>query len=323
MIKKRSGSKAIPTDILFGGSDIMKQFVKAAKKKTLGFYEKNKVNEIEKYIELSFTTEDFLASRKSLKKYTHFITNPPFGYHVASDEGVDWARGRVQKSAVFIDKLITKGNQGQKIIAILPHVLLSGSRYKRWRSFIEENSSSIEIFPWGRFSQSADVDVFILKLTIGKESNAYFPKLSTAPCTHKNIGDLFDVKVGPVVPHRNIGKGKWVRYIEVKDSLPWKSIEAKRSIRFKSTTYSPPFIVIRRTSSPTDKKRIVASLIIGNHPVAVENHLIIVKPKSKSLEDCEKLISQLQGSSVDSLVNKQNRCRHLTTQLIKEIPIPW
>ena len=264
-----------------------------------------------------------MASRKSLKKYTHFITNPPFGYHVASDEGVDWARGRVQKSAVFIDKLITKGNQGQKIIAILPHVLLSGSRYKRWRSFIEENSSSIEIFPWGRFSQSADVDVFILKLTIGKESNAYFPKLSTAPCTHKNIGDLFDVKVGPVVPHRNIGKGKWVRYIEVKDSLPWKSIEAKRSIRFKSTTYSPPFIVIRRTSSPTDKKRIVASLIIGNHPVAVENHLIIVKPKSKSLEDCEKLISQLQGSSVDSLVNKQNRCRHLTTQLIKEIPIPW
>ena len=55
--------------------------------------------------------------------------------------------------------------------------------------------------------------------------------------------------------------------------------------------------------------------------VAVENHLIVVKPKNSSLSDCKKLMNILRSENTNNFLNKRIRLRHLTIQMVKDIPI--
>jgi len=83
---------------------------------------------------------------------------------------------------------------------------------------------------------------------------------------------------------------------------------------------SPPFVVIRRTSSPSDNPRARATIIRGNQSVAVENHLIALKPKSGYVRDCQKLTKMLAKPATDIFLNQRIRCRHLTVSAVKDIP---
>ncbi len=58
-----------------------------------------------------------------------------------------------------------------------------------------------------------------------------------------------------------------------------------------------------------------------NEMVAVENHMIIIKPKSNSIGECKKLMKILRSKSTNEFLNSRIRLRHLTVQVIKDIPL--
>src|SRR3546814_21111579 len=79
------------------------------------------------------------------------------------------------------------------------------------------------------------------------------------------VGDYFTVKVGPVVPHRHPQTGPWRAFACAKTIPAWSTTyvpEVRR--RFQGTVFPPPFVVVRRTSSPNDRERAVGALILGN-----------------------------------------------------------
>ena len=134
------------------------------------------------------------------------------------------------------------------------------------------------------------------------------------------IADFFDAKVGPVVPYRTPKNGPWYSYLTCNSALPWKTIKKMPNRRFSGTIFNPPFVVLRRTSSPSDKHRALASIVLGSSPVAVENHLIVLIPKDSSIKTCKLLIDNLKRKETQVWLNKRIRCRHLTVTAIKELP---
>lgn len=56
---------------------------------------------------------------------------------------------------------------------------------------------------------------------------------------------------------------------------------------FDGKVIQPPCILIKRTSSPSDKFRAAATLVNLKQPIAVENHLIVVTPKDGKLKSCK------------------------------------
>jgi hypothetical protein len=87
------------------------------------------------------------------------------------------------------------------------------------------------------------------------------------------------------------------------------------------TIFAPPFVAVRRTSSPSDRKRAVGSIILGNRPVAVENHLLVLTPNDGRLESCAELLVLLACDATSDYLNLAIRCRHLTTRSV--MGIPW
>jgi hypothetical protein len=92
--------------------------------------------------------------------------------------------------------------------------------------------------------------------------------------------------------------------------------------RFKGRINRPPFVLIRRTSAPDDKDRVVTTIVGGARPVAVENHLLVLRPLHGGLEDCRRLARWLQGDQVRRAIDKMIRCRHLTVRVIGELRLP-
>jgi hypothetical protein len=80
-------------------------------------------------------------------------------------------------------------------------------------------------------------------------------------------------------------------------------------------------VVIRRTSRPGDAYRATATVIGGESPIAVENHLLVCEPKDRKLATCKKLMLQLKTDAVNKYLNGRIRCRHLTVQAIEELPL--
>ena len=248
--------------------------------------------------------------------------NPPFG-QMDAPKDCTWAKGRVQVAGVFIDSVIKKVPNNSHIVAILPDVLRSGSNYSKWRQMVASYSESLEIEMSGKFDRTTDVDVFIMHLKTTERGN----NQSKWPKQQPNFGncsavlsDMFDIHVGPLVPYRNPNKGSWKYYVDSAEAKPWETITVNSKKRFKGPCYDTPFVVIRRTSSPTDKYRAVGSIIKSHSPVAVENHLIIAKPKDNTLKKCKDLLDRLKDSRTNMWLNNRIRCRHLTVSAIKEIP---
>jgi len=267
--------------------------------------------------------QDTLSLNRPTAQANCVVVNPPFGYMTAPGS-CQWTTGKVQIAAIFIEKILSSAPNGQHIVAILPDVLRSGTRYKKWRNIVSDLTSYLDIEIIGRFDAKTDVDVFVLHMVVGKsnkKSTEWYSETSRTSRIKLKISDLFEVSVGPVVPHRCLHKGNWYSYLNTSSAIPWSIVSKLPKRRFKGTVVKPPFAVVRRTSNPDDKYRAVASIIMGSSPVAVENHLIVLKPKDGTIMRCKKLIEFLKGASANQWFNKRIRCRHLTVSSVKEMPL--
>jgi hypothetical protein len=258
----------------------------------------------------------------ALEKATHIIVNPPFR-KVRAPGACPWAQGTVNSAALFMADLVEKSTPGTLILAILPDVLRSGSRYAKWRRFVEERARVASVRVYGRFDKDTDVDVFVLSLAVRAAPHAdvdaiWLPRLVG---DSKTVGDHFSISVGHVVDYRAKHQGPRVPFVRTGDLPPWivlREVDSRR--RWNGTMVKPPFVALRRTSAPGDPARAPATIIAGKRPVAVENHLIILKPYDGKLGTCHKLITVLQSSKTDAWLDQRIRCRHLTVGSVAELP---
>jgi hypothetical protein len=269
-----------------------------------------------------FLQSDFIASKRPLPAVTSVVMNPPF-IMIPAPARCEWASGAVNAAAVFVDRVLAQLPPDKRIIAILPEVLRSGTRYLRWRELVARRMSILRCEPRGLFSDHADVDVFILEGVTTHSAGAMdcWPS-GQRKAGRSVLGDVADVTVGPVVPHRHKKKGLSLRYITAKSLPRWKTLHRiKNRRRFSGTLFTPPFVAVRRTSSPHDPERAVGTLVAGKKPVAVENHLLVVKPTTATLKDCHRILQSLKNRSTTAWLNNRIRCRHLTVGVLKGLPL--
>lgn len=269
---------------------------------------------------------NYIPQSDLTEKVDCVVMNPPF-LEVDAPKDCTWSSGKVQLAAIFTEAVIKSGKEGQKIVAILPDVLRSGTRYEKWRNLVSRHMEIISVQIFGRFDKKTDVDVFILHankreiptdLVVGWGREAKI--LNELPDGWR-LKERFDISVGSVVPHRHKNKGNWQLYIDVANAPKNSELIVSKKRRFNGRLHRGPFVVIRRTSSPSDAQRAIPTIILNCEDIAVENHLIVLIPKDKKIESCQKLAKLISTDSVQTWLNQEIRCRHLTTTVIKEIPI--
>jgi hypothetical protein len=305
------------------GYDLYDSFIKTTKIRLIlealnrGAEKDCSLDEALQYFNNIKTQNTMSLERFDLQNVTHAIMNPPFS-NWESPEVNYWKKGKVNSAGVVIDHYIRNLPNECLISAILPDVLRSGSRYEDWRCHTSDNmEGTCEVI--GRFNKKTNVDVFILGGTIrpNKSNLSWFSQLQE----YTPVSSYFDVCVGPLVAYRDPLDGKKHPYIHSKNATLWKTIKEFDEFRnFKGRVIEPPFVVIRRTSSPSDRYRASGTIISGKNPVAVENHLIVIKPKSSTLKDCNKLLKLFKSEQTNEFLNERMRCRHLTVGIVKKIP---
>lgn len=260
-----------------------------------------------------------LVSSESLKNVTHVIMNPPFTIWPSPKENY-WKSGKVNAAGIIFDKYLRILPNGCNISAILPDVLRSGSRYEDFRLFTSSKLAA-QCNIWGRFNTKTDVDVFILSgfsLAETKEQIIWFKSLGK----YIPLSDLYDVCIGPLVAYRDPEKGDLYPYFHPRNAPAWEVVtDISEKRRFLGKVLLPPFIVVKRTSSPSDRYRASATIININEAVAIENHMIVIKPKSLTLKDCKRLLKILKSQQINDFLNERIRLRHLTVSVIKDIPL--
>jgi len=257
--------------------------------------------------------------------YAHadrLIMNPPFCARDAP-ERCEWAEGKVNAAALLTETAVRNAKRDARILAILPDVLRSGTRYARWRGMVGALADVERVQPHGLFDERADVDVFLLGLTIGERHGGGSPEDWTFGRLKEGatVSTRFEVRVGPVVPHRHKDAGTSYRYIRAPKLPPWGTkhrISEQR--RFSGTVFAPPFVAVRRTSSPSDSKRAVATVVLGLGEVAVENHLLVCVPRDGTVGACHELLRRLRLARTDAWLNRRIRCRHLTVSALADMP---
>jgi len=252
-----------------------------------------------------------------LKHVTHSIMNPPFTIGSSPKENY-WKDGKVNTAGVILDKYLRLLPNHCDISAILPEVLRSGSRYQDFREFVSSNMiATCNI--WGRFNSKTDVDIFILAGRSTKTSQSISWCKQLESCTQ--ISDYFDVRTGPLVAYRDPEEGTAYPYFYAKNCPAWESLTNATDYRsYQGKILTPPFIVVKRTSSPSDRFRASATLINLKEPVAIENHLIVIKPKDRKVNTCKKLLKTLKSPETNEFLNERIRLRHLTVGVMKDIP---
>ncbi|MBI3884271.1 MAG: SAM-dependent DNA methyltransferase [Opitutae bacterium] len=251
---------------------------------------------------------------------TIILMNPPFYAQKAPADCAWWGYGEVNVAAVFVAEYLARVKPGTRMMAILPEVLRSGSYYSKWRTHVAERSSALTIQSWGRFDANADVDVFMLDIVKSK-SKEPVKRWPTTRANPNSLGDSFDVSVGAVVPHRHKKRGMLRRFLDARSAPTGGTItRVSKCRKFKGTVVQPPFVVVKRTSRPGDKLRAAPTIVTGSRPVAVENHLIVCRPKGRTQAECRQLLAQLQSPHVTDFLNREMRCRHLTVGVVRRIP---
>jgi hypothetical protein len=263
---------------------------------------------------------DYLQDKEKFADLDVIVTNPPFG-EVRLEVHCPWGKGKVQRAGLFLWEMIVSAKVGQHLVAVLPDVLRSGTRYAAWRKVVEEQCVIHDMQVFGKFDSKVDVDVFVIHIqkSNGECLRPMWDWTGVQPSSSK-VSDYFKVSVGPVVPHRHKGVGPWVPYLTVPDCPPFCEVKAKKKLRFSGTLHKPPFLVVRRTSSPSDRARALATIVRGKEPVAVENHLLVLKPRDGLLRTCSNLMAQLNDARTSQWMNVAIRCRHLTKRVVEQIP---
>ena len=264
---------------------------------------------------------DFINFQQAIPKGCTIVMNPPFTM-IPSLPGCAWSRGQVNAAAVFVERVLASVPQDHRIIAILPEVLRSGTRYSRWRQIVAGKFAITRCVSWGRFSDHADVDVFVLDGITRTAGDRVKSQFSERLSRRLRLGSMASISVGPVVPHRHREEGRSMRYITARSMPAWGTVrDITDRRRFSGTFFTPPFVVVRRTSSPHDRIRAIGTMVIGKHPVAVENHLLVIRPATGTVSDCRRILDSLRKPSSTAWLNDRIRCRHLTVSALREIPL--
>lgn len=255
-----------------------------------------------------------------LKEVTHVVLNPPFSSW-ASPQVHYWKKGKVNGAGLIMDHYLRNLPKGCLVSAILPDVLRAGTRYEYFRQFCSSHYEA-QCNIWGRFNKKTDVDVFLLVGKLKTQENDIFIKWQENSDNDVGVlSDSFDVSVGPLVAYRDPLIGNEYAYFHSKNTPAWEIINtAVETRKFKGRVIQPPCVLVKRTSSPGDKYRATATIINFKDSIAVENHLMVIKPKSNSLQDCKKLMKILQSKETNEFLNKAIRLRHLTVKVLKDIP---
>lgn len=258
-------------------------------------------------------TQDFLQDASTLSDATHVVLNPPF---IPIEVSTSWATGKVNAAALFVLHALRNMSKGSKLLAVLPDVLRSGSRYRAWRGELQRVAMLTRIEIGDVFDKDTDVHVFMLEATVGGEGESVPWFLEDT--AGRTLGDLFDVRVGPVVPHRDEESGVMVEYVTAKSlsaGETWKR-------RFSGRLETGPLVLVNRTSRPGEVPRVRARIHHGEEGIAVENHLLVLVPKDGTLASCEQSLKILQAPPTADFLDSRIRCRHLTVGSLKEVPWP-
>lgn len=309
------------------GTDLHQEFIEGARTRlVLLARQRHKSDEVLQSTNAEFfpniRVADGLRQKALITRATHLLLNPPFG-QVAAPADCKWAGGRITEAAAFVIAALEQAKPGTEMLAILPDVLRSGSFSEHWRNRVGSLAEMPLIEPYGIFDDSADVDVFLLRLVkrpteIVAGNQTWSIHKSTDGTT---IADFFEVHVGRVVPHRDPESGPSHPYIHARSVPAWTIMETFNEKRHhQGLVYKTPFVAIRRTSRPGHPYRATATIIAGKTPVAVENHLIVCEPKDGTLASCKALMKQLKTETVNEFLDQRIRCRHLTVGAITAIP---
>jgi hypothetical protein len=308
------------------GTDIHSEFVSAAENRILikQLIQHNSDTAIHQANNFKIEQSDGLLPNEFYLKASHIFVNPPFNLTPAPKD-IYWAKGKVCAAALFIHKIIENVKAGTTITCILPEVLRCGSRYNAWRGLILDSCIIEKVKMYGQFDQHADVDVFGILLRKRerpikrKNKNNRFSPQARAQLT---IDKKFTISVGTVVDNRDLHKGIRRGYIISRGLSGW-SIQKKiiQCRNHQGKSLRGPFIVIKRTSRMGDSQRAIATIINTPNPVYVDNHLIVLQPKSQKLKDCELMLENLKDARTDKWLNDEIRCRHLTVRVVSNIPV--
>ena len=264
-----------------------------------------------------------VSDKDAIRTATHIILNPPFK-KVLAPPHCEWTSGSVNSAAVIFMHCVDFATVGTRIVAILPDVLPSGTRYEAWRKLIASKCKLVETKVFGRFDGLTDVDVFVAEVVVGHDSTEATSSTESwfgVDSVDETLGDHFDVRVGPVVNYRDPNQGSWSPFLRSRELPSWSELnQITRNRRFNGTLIDPPFIAIRRTSRPDDRFRAVGCTIASDRPVAVENHIIVLEPKSGELQQCRNALGVLRDPRTSDWLNQRIRCRHLTTSAIAKLP---
>lgn len=306
------------------GYDINPSFVDAAKLRIIleaisrGANKDCSIDEAMLLLNKISTKNTLEVTSKEIKNVTHILMNPPFSSWKIDNPDY-FSNGKTNAASVLLIHFIREMRENCYINAILPDVIRSGSRYIKTRNFSNDNITA-NCSVWGRFNKKTNVDVFILAgKKSSKETGIKWQKES-----HERpaVSSRYLIRIGPLVSYRDKEEGSLSPYLHQKNSPHGKAISRiSEKRRFKGKLYTPPFVVVKRTSSPKDNPRASATLILGKKPIAVENHMVIIKPFSGCFDECLRLLHVLNKKSTTDFLNERIRLRHLTVKAIGEIPI--
>jgi hypothetical protein len=282
-----------------------------------GSFDESALSNLFPYIRSGSGMEDWkLPNGPSL-----IVVNPPFSYGEATKD-CNWGSGRVSQAAAFMDSCIRNAKPGARILAILPDVLRTGTRYERWRKMVAERSHIRSVRIGGRFDELTQVNVFLLELEVADSTRERNVSWARPVKKHQQtVKDLFNIHVGPVVPFRLDGVGSWFRYAHLETLPPWQKVhKLNQRVRFKGTTYESPFVTIRRTSKSDSRFRCVGTIVTSKGSIAIENHLLVAIPRDKKVGTCKKLLDLLKLGATSKWMNKRICCRHLTVSSVGDLP---
>lgn len=268
-----------------------------------------------------------LQSRGTSARFRgHILLNPPYGMAEVAPS-CRWSSGSTSLAATFTAAAAAALRGGGRLTAVLPDVLRSGSRYRAWREELAGLLTVEQIKPHGMFDIHTDVDVFLLSAVRRHRGHSgevsWWPEPQAA--TGRTLEDLFDIRVGPVVDNRDPRTGPQVPYLTARDLPADGEMGLPERVRnFPKRLIAPPFVVMRRTSRPGQGSkggsRGAGVLVVGDEPVAVDNHLIVASPKSAGIDRCRELLKVLERPETAKWLDERIRCRHLTVTAIRALP---
>lgn len=276
----------------------------------------------------TFRVANSLREPWQLRAGDGLVMNPPF-QAIAAPRGTINGTGRVTAALPFLERAVGHAPPGVHIVALVPEVMRSGSRYARLRDWLAQRCQQLRFEAHGLFSQEANIDVALLvavtRAPASRSACVEAANLAPEPAVAvpvRRLGDVCSVRVGAVVPHRTLKNAPRQPYIAVADVTPWEETTPARSVGYRASTHAPPFVVVRRTSSPKDKERVRATIVCGEAPILVENHLLVLTPNEHTVAACRELAAALKRPQTHAWLNERIRCRHLTVGAVREIPLP-